>query len=373
MKRTTIASALITLLLSLALATACRDREAPSPVAVELNAAVVDRDGDHGPKSSAYERISLGSGVALDVNSRGQIAGWLKSDDACSGACAYHAVLWEKGTPKPLEGVNIYLDDPRTDPFYNWNMPLLAPLAINNRGDVVGSYMPGPGAPYHAFWWHDGTLEDFGPGHAYDINERGQITVLLGTDDTGFGAAVWEDGSLTSIGGGTDGPWPIPIALNNRGEVVGFHVWSLVSGGFWFGAFLWDDGVMHDLGFPPNANASALDINEQGQIVGNARTSEGTYVGFVWKDGALTEVGIGLEHTWILSIGPAGRFVGNWSAWVTSWIPFVWESGEMHPLPGGADDYPVSINSRGQIVGYHCAGGCVGLTEVTALRWEPER
>ena len=37
-------------------------------------------------------------------------------------------------------------------------------------------------------------------------------------------------------------------------------------------AFLWDAGVMHDLGTPPGYEVSeALDLNHRGQIVGYAR------------------------------------------------------------------------------------------------------
>ena len=366
MGKTKLASGLVGLLALLTVATACRDHA--TVVTVESTVAAVHRVGDRSMGSSAYERITLGSGIAFAINSNGQIAGWMKSDEACTGACAYHAVLWQKGTVTHLGGASLYLDEARPDPFYNWNMPILAPMGMNDQGHVVGSFMPAPGAPYHAFWWHDGGLEDLGPGHAYDINEHGQITVVLGTPGTGFEASIWDDGDLTPIVGHVPGAIVIPRALNNRGQVAGFHVWSWIAGGWWFGAFLWEDGVIQDLGVP--VDAAALDINERGQIVGTAKASETTYVGFLWQNGGLTEVGQGLEHTWIMSINRPGLFVGNWNEWEISWIPFVWQKGEMCDLPGGADDYPVNINSRGQIVGYNCGGGCTSFSEVTALLWE---
>ena len=44
----------------------------------------------------------------------------------------------------------------------------------------------------------------------------------------------------------------------------------------------------------------------------------------------------------------------------------------MSGLDVGSDWFPLEINDRGQIVGYHCGGGCVGLAEVTAHRRCPE-
>lgn len=79
-------------------------------------------------------------------------------------------------------------------------------------------------------------------------------------------------------------------ALNDAGQVVGWaHDTNNVSR-----AFLWDNGVMQDLGtLPGGTTAEAQDINESGRIVGGSDTTNGVsgYRGFSWDSGVMTELG----------------------------------------------------------------------------------
>src|SRR5437588_681599 len=67
--------------------------------------------------------------------------------------------------------------------------------------------------------------------------------------------------------------------VNEAGQIVGA---SLDASGYQR-AFLWENGVMTDIGVPPGASAGA--INDKGQIVG---TMNGGRQGFLWDHGTIT-------------------------------------------------------------------------------------
>ena len=68
-------------------------------------------------------------------------------------------------------------------------------------------------------------------------------------------------------------------AINERGQIVGN---SFTASGEQH-AFLWQEGVMTDLGTLASDNSSlALDINERGQIVGHGSSDSGGYRAILW-------------------------------------------------------------------------------------------
>ena len=166
---------------------------------------------------------------ASAINDAGQIVGWSFPPDTTQE----HAFLWEDGT---------MIDLGPASPFNQWQ------FGINNLGQVVG-----PG-----FIWEDGVRTTIAM-RPYDINDLGQV-VGLGVG----GAVLWENGTFQQLGGS------VAYAINNRSQVVGVAD----------GASLWHDGVMHTLSdlvtLPPDwLLRSAWDINDTGQIVGNASTPDG--------------------------------------------------------------------------------------------------
>ncbi len=63
------------------------------------------------------------------------------------------------------------------------------------------------------------------------------------------------------------GDFTTPTAINAEGQVVGIS--SIEPGGSIFHAFLWEKGVMADLGLLPNGiDSAAADINDEGIVVG---------------------------------------------------------------------------------------------------------
>ena len=171
---------------------------------------------------------------------------------------------------------------------------LLFAKVVNNRGTVVGgadTSLPNPsdscfdpfgnGAPdcfvEHAFQWRDDVLTDLGalgalPGvnfsRAFWINARG---LIVGGSANGLidplthqpaqHAVLWKDGNIIDLGT-LGGHQSLAIAINNQDQVVGAALNTVPeSPDFCLAAlfpafdcatqtraFLWQNGVMHDLG-----------------------------------------------------------------------------------------------------------------------------
>ncbi len=88
-------------------------------------------------------------------------------------------------------------------------------------------------------------------------------------------ALLWQNGTITNLGSLGGQGWNTPMAINQRGDIVGFSdLPGDVSGGVLtpnFHAFIWtkESGKMTDIGVLPGDTLSeALDINDQGQVVG---------------------------------------------------------------------------------------------------------
>ena len=76
--------------------------------------------------------------------------------------------------------------------------------------------------------------------------------------------------------------------INPAGQVVG---WSGTAGGVAH-AFLWEKGVMTDLGTLGGACCSnANGINPSGQVVGWTVTADGANHAFLWSKGVMTDLG----------------------------------------------------------------------------------
>jgi probable HAF family extracellular repeat protein len=140
--------------------------------------------------------------------------------------------------------------------------------------------------------------------------------------------------------------------MNDRGQVVGRS--EPASGEPH--AFLWQDGVLIDLG--GGAWSEASDINERGQIVGSSNVGSGQTRAALWEDGGITDLG-GLESG-ANAIGD-GVEVAGWSQ-LDLGEPrhaVLWQDGEiidLGTLAGGNQSEATAINGRGQVVGWSSTG-----------------
>jgi len=177
----------------------------------------------------------------------------------------------------------------------------------------------------------------------YGINNSGQVVGVSSTTQ-GERAFYWANGAIQNLGtlpGGSsvnnndDGSRA--LAINDSGQVVG---WSVYNQGNETNGYLWEDGVLTDLG-----QREALGINNSGQIVGWGSNGVGSVI---WNNGSSVEIGDGYAR----DINDNGQVTGT--SLLTGQTAYLWENGQ-RTLLGGLDGSPSSdafaINNSGNIVG----------------------
>lgn len=155
--------------------------------------------------------------------------------------------------------------------------------AINNRGDVAGHELAG-------YYWvgrvqkdqgFDATIHGFPEGdfggafsdaYAYGLSDSGHVVgQAVGDLDDRLRGYVWQGGVMQEIGT-FGGAASTAVAVSNQGIAVGT---AELPGGS-VHAFAFREGVLHDLGTLGGANSWAADINDRGQIAGTAQQADGT-------------------------------------------------------------------------------------------------
>jgi probable HAF family extracellular repeat protein len=213
------------------------------------------------------------------------------------------------------------------DPFAN------SPLPCNGCGPFGAYFLFVPTATEtHAFLWHGGKMQDLGTlggpdSTAVVVNDSGEIAgqsfINFSANPSGVPTVdpfFWENGEMVDIGtlGGTFGfaNW-----MNNRGQVVGT---SNLAGDLAHHAFLWDkEQGLKDLGTLEGYSTASIAywINDAGEIVGESDSlnASGTLTAsrpVLWKDGVMTDLGTVAGDTCsaALSINSRGQIVGFGSA-----------------------------------------------------------
>jgi probable HAF family extracellular repeat protein len=335
-------------------------------------------------------------------------------------------------------------------------------VTINSGGigiALADTSIPAPYAPpclgldcfvAHAAEWHNGRLTDLGAlpgvntsfpnwindqGGIVGISENGLIDPLTGSPE--IAAVYWKHGKIIDLGT-FGGNASYANAINNEGQIVGMALntipdsYSSGIGAFFnvafgpafsvatqFRAFLWQNGVMHDLGTLGGNDAEALFVNDRRQVAGVSYTNTvanpsglPTQDPFFWEDGKMVDIGsFGGTQGIAMGLNNRGQVVGSsnsagdigfraflWDnkeglrdlgslggtlagatavndsgvAVGNSSLPgdqvfhaFVWKNGVMTDLgvtPGKNGSNALSINSNGQVVGYSEFGNGVGPT-----------
>ncbi len=217
-------------------------------------------------------------------------------------------------------------------------------MAISSRGEVAGfaeNSTPDPGCPapqvlrFKPVVWEKGVirkLPTFGgdpDGVAEQINDNGQVVGGSGTCTTfntiylynlvPVHALLWEKGKATDLGnlGGKTGQAGGNIALdvNNQGQVVGN---SDLPGDTTFHAFLWTRRTgMQDLGTLSGDVASlSISINDASSVVGASLDANFNLRAFLWEKGVMTDLNtliVGNSPLYLLSgcsINSRGEITG---------------------------------------------------------------
>jgi len=287
--------------------------------------------------AAQYTVTDLGPGIALDINSSGEVVG----DNLVYS-----------------NGVIQYIPVSRA-----------VPAGINDSGQVVGRVAilnPEFGQfVAHPILYSDGVVHDLGTlpgglgGAAAKINNLGQV-VGVASKPMGPHPFLYSDGAMHDLGtlGGVSG---IAYDINNRGQVVGDGDTPNQRH-----AFLYNDGVMHDIGTlaGPGASSTARGINDNGLVVGWSLTNafDGGRHAFLY-DGSMHDLGTlegGTSRAW--GVNFSGQVVGdsdnNNTPDLTYTHAFLYSGGTMRdlntlidPSSGWIVDTARGINDSGQIAG----------------------
>jgi len=342
------------------------------------------------------------SSTPAAVNESGDIVGW---SEVAVGSVMRHAFLWTPTTGMMdlgqdtsfatainnlghVAGGALYGDPFGTHPFL-WTPedglveiepPHLSCCgstvgAVNDVDQVVGT-LDNLIRPSRAFsWTSTGGMRTLGslggPSHAVDVNNSGLVvgTGLLVPRLFYFEprhAFTWTDSTgMVDLGtlGGRDSA---AVDVNDDGQVVGwsYTVGSLESDGSIRHAFLWTaaDGMV-SLGTLGGPNSEATAVNARGWVVGQSDVTPGPSLVHAFlstPDHGMTDLGtLGGNFSTALDVNDRGQVVG-WSLTTDPAVGrgFVWTAAtgivELPPLPGYADSEARFVNNSGSVVGVSC-------------------
>lgn len=251
---------------------------------------------------------------------------------ASDNSTTEQAFLYRNGTMQALGTLGGYTDF-SSGLFMNYSRA----TSINDAGQIVG-YSSTQTGEEHAFIWQNGEMRDMGSAlcEAFDINNYGAVV---------GGSYLLQGESLIELGapGNTEAR-----AISNTGLVVG----GAKTDDGPFRAFLWKDGVMYDLHTPPDESSWASDVNDLGQIVGTCNLHA-----FIWQDGVMKNLDA-LENgvSWACSINNRGEIVGS-SSYLdgnNTRRATLWANGNVVDLGimnGGSFSEAYSISDNGLIAG----------------------
>src|SRR5258707_5222496 len=135
-------------------------------------------------------------------------------------------------------------------------------------------------------------------GAATGINEHGQAVGISGICDQAVGrftakhALLLDNAKIVHIGNLCSPFWNTPTNINQRGDVIGFAGAPNDPDGNFLQAFIWTpERGIQALGFlPGDVHSEAYGINEQRQVVGLSCDANGNCRAFIWENGVMHDL-----------------------------------------------------------------------------------
>ena len=296
--------------------------------------------------------------VATAINASGEVAGY------CVDGDNDRAFLYSHGTMTSLGTLGGFAGSQAT--------------GINDSGQVVGQCISGNWWSYQAFLYSNGKMTAVATGlgastsTASGINVSGQVVGHFDAADGYRHAFLYSNGATTDLGtlGGSDA---FASAINASGQVAGY-IHSLNNSYPLYSPIVYSSGTTVNLGnvvfFADSNGSSATDINASGQVVGYYY--RGNYAGtFLYSNGQMMNLGwmASSFESYGYGINDSGQIVGMSVLLSNGTIGFLYSNGAMTDLnslvpPGSPDILGANaINDSGQIAGYgiNSSGNCDAL------------
>ena len=237
--------------------------------------------------------------------------------------------------------------------------------AINNGGTVAGVLTGG--TPRVAVWENGGTLRVLSPvpgtvtAGLVGLNNRKDVVSEVGLAAETRGI-VWRRGrtrtNLQYLGAVHE---TVPRSLNNAGQVVGggwVHAGGIHHPFFWSHQAIVDIGTLGHPACPAGlsgdcSSGEAMDINEDSVIVGWSLNDAGVKRAFIWRNGALADLGVYPgEETAALFVDNTGRVVGTRGSGASQQV-FFWNRSSARVIGslGGGGTIATGMNHKGYIIG----------------------
>ena len=256
-----------------------------------------------------------GDGTAESINNMGQIVG------SSSSSSDDRAVLWSP-TSGGLSSHSLHILNPAQP------TPDHIATSINEAGQIIGSRYNANGAPSSSFIWTpnvpngtSGSRQSISLRGANSLNDQGLVagrTYEFGTfPDTINHGVIWSSATNTLADlGEPPGTWSdvFALSINNVGQIVGYA--AATDGGR--SGFLWTpsnpnstSGVMQLL---PGMDY-AFDINDEGTVVGSSQGGMERAMLWTEEDGAvfiqdLIDPALNIDLRRAIRINNEGQIIG---------------------------------------------------------------
>jgi len=260
----------------------------------------------------------------------------------------------------------------------NFGFQNSAGRGIGDQGAVVG--VSDNGIQLRAFIWQQpGPMQDLGtlPGgsetaQAYAVNSWGWVAGYARDAHYNSRPVMWQEGTIADLAQNVPGNGGDAEDLNDAGTVVGQWHWEVAPGEHLWSAFSWSAGemtILQPLETPANT-AGAEAINEAGEIVGASGKADGPGAAVRWIDGEVFELAFYKTgyQTVARDINDVGQIVGEASGNFVETRALLWEHGGVRSIHGlGINSRACAINNAGEVVGW--ASLSDELLDDAAFRW----
>jgi probable HAF family extracellular repeat protein len=184
------------------------------------------------------------------------------------------------------------------------------------------------------------------------LNAQGVVTGAVDNTNGDFHAFLWQEGVIRDLGT-LGGILSQGYAINDNGDVVG--VSETTTRGDYHAYIAPKGGALRDIDGRAGRYSEAWGINSRGDAVGLAETVPFTFHAFFWNGSAMQDLGtLGGEYSIAYGINARRDVVGASEVASARLHATLWANNlitDLGVLSGGRSSYATAINDSGRVVG----------------------